>query len=217
MIGRFVPLALLLAAAPVLAQNDVPPAAPTLSPPPAAIVPAPQYAVVHVSIQTSAGPILLALEKQRAPITTANFMKYVDQKRFDGTSIYRVVKVQPGYGLIQGGTRNDPKRTLPPIAHEPTTKTGLSHTDGTISMARNGPGTATGDFFIVVGDIPTMDAAPGAPGDNKGYAAFGHVVEGMDLVRKTLDAATSPTAGGAQMKGTILVAPIRIISIRRVP
>ena len=222
MIGRSAALALVLAvAAPAFAQSDAtaPPA--TASPAPAtpAVTPpaTPAPAVVHVSLQTSAGPILLALEKERAPITTANFLRYVDQKRFDGTAFYRAVKVQPGYGLVQAGTRNDPKRTLPGIAHEPTGRTGLSHIDGAISMARNAPGTAAGDFFIVVGTIPSMDSDPGKPGDNLGFAVFGHVVEGMDLLRRMLDAPTSPTAGGAAMKGQILVAPIRILSARRVP
>ena len=232
MIGRSAALALVLTVtAPAFAQNDAttPPApvnpapAPTIAavppapPPVPAAAPAPKPAVVHVSLQTSAGPILLELEKERAPITTGNFLRYVDQKRFDGTTFYRAVKVQPGYGLIQAGTRNDPKRTLPGIAHEPTGKTGLSHVDGAISMARNAPGTAAGDFFIVVGTIPSMDADPAKPGDNLGFAVFGHVVEGMDLLRRTLDAPTSPTAGGAAMKGQILVSPIKILSARRVP
>jgi peptidyl-prolyl cis-trans isomerase A (cyclophilin A) len=158
---------------------------------------------------------VLELEKERAPITTANFLKYVDQKRFDGINFYRVVKVQPGFGLVQAGVRNDPKRVLHNIAHEPTTKTGLHHEDGTISMARAAPGTASGDFFIMVGAAPTMDADPSQPGDNQGYAAFGHVVEGMDLVRKLLDAPTSATAGPAAMKGQMLVAPVKILTARR--
>jgi peptidyl-prolyl cis-trans isomerase A (cyclophilin A) len=105
---------------------------------------------------------------------------------------------------------------LPGIAHEPTTKTGLKHVDGTISMGRNAPGTAAGDFFIVVGDMTYMDANPSAPGDNLGYAAFGHVVEGMDVVKKILAAPRSPTLGEGVMKGQMLAAPIKIISVRRV-
>jgi peptidyl-prolyl cis-trans isomerase A (cyclophilin A) len=214
MIHRFASLALLLlAASPAAAQND---AAPTATPPPVT-APVPKPAVVHVSLVTSAGPILLELEKERAPVTTANFLRYVDQHRLDGTSFYRAVKVQAGYGLVQGGTRNDPKRTLPGIVHEPTSKTGLSHVDGAISMARNAPGTAAGDFFIVVGGFPSMDADPGQKGDNLGFAVFGHVVDGMDIVRSTLGAPTSPTAGGAVMKGQILLDPVKILSAHRVP
>lgn len=175
----------------------------------------PTSATVQVVLTTSEGPITLALDKDRAPITTGNFLKYVDQKKFDGTTLYRAVKVQPGYGLVQGGIDANPKRSLPAIAHEPTTKTGLGHTDGTISMARNAPGTATGDFFIVVGDIPSMDADPKQPGDNHGFAAFGHVTGGMDIIRRTLDAPTDPAKGSGVMKGQFLVRPVKIVTARR--
>ncbi|UAK25177.1 peptidylprolyl isomerase [Sphingomonas nostoxanthinifaciens] len=204
---RFV-LALAAIAAPLLAQ------APALVTPPP---PAPVPATVKVALQTSEGTIVLAVEKDRAPITAGNFLRYVDQKRLDGTTFYRVVKVQDNFGLIQGGLRNDPKRVLKPIPHEPTSKTGLSHTDGTISMARAAPGSATADFFITVGDQPSMNADPTQPGDNLGFAAFGHVVEGMDVVHHLLDAPTSPTAGEGAMKGQMLAAPVKIVTARRVP
>jgi peptidyl-prolyl cis-trans isomerase A (cyclophilin A) len=193
-----------------------PDAAPAVSTPAPPVAPVPKPATMRVALQTSEGPIVLELEKERAPITTGNFLRYVDQHRLDGLSFYRAVKVAPGYGLLQGGTRNDPKRTLPPIRHEPTTLTHLSHLDGAISMARNAPGTAAGDFFIVIGDIPSMDADPTKPGDNLGFAVFGHVAEGMDLVRRILVADISPTAGGAAMKGEILAKPVRILSAKRV-
>ena len=208
---------LCLSALPALAQEAAPPA---MTPAPAAppAVPAPKPATVQVSILTSEGPILLELEKERAPITTNNFLRYADTKRFDNTTFYRAVAVPnaPELGLVQGGIKFDPKKVLPGIAHEPTTKTGLKHVDGTISMGRNAPGTAAGDFFIVVGDMTYMDANPSAPGDNLGYAAFGHVVEGMDVVKKILAAPRSPTLGEGVMKGQMLAAPIKIISVRRV-
>ena len=206
-----------LAAAPLTAA----PAQPDTAPPPAAAaapptLSAPKPATVRVALQTAVGPIVLELEKERAPVTTANFLRYVDAKRLDGAPIYRVVKVAPGYGLVQGGVR-DPAKLYPPIAHEPTTRTGLSHKDGAVSMARNAPGTAQADFFIVVGDLTSMDADPSKPGDNQGFAVFGHVAEGMDLVRKTLDQPTSATVGPAEMKGQMLVAPLKIVSARRAP
>jgi len=173
--------------------------------------------VVNVRIETTEGPILVALEQGRAPITTANFLRYVDEKRFDGISFYRAVNVAPGFGLIQGGIRGDARKLLPPIKHEPTTVTGLSHVDGAISMARNAPGTADASFFITVGAIPSMDADPKQPGDNLGFAVFGHVTEGMDIVRHILQEPTSPTEGEGVMKGQILVQPVRIISVRRLP
>lgn len=195
---------LALVALPASAQTDTPAAAPRL-------------ATVRVSLQTSEGPILLELEQERAPITTANFLRYVDQKRLDGTVFYRAMKLSdtPALGLIQGGVRNDPKRVLKPIAHEPTSQTGLSHTDGTISMARGAPGSASGDFFITVGALTSLDANPAQSGDNLGFAAFGHVVEGMDVVRRILGAPTSPTAGEGVMKGQMLATPVRILSARR--
>jgi peptidyl-prolyl cis-trans isomerase A (cyclophilin A) len=213
MMIRLATLALFLLAASGHAQTVAPDAA--ANPPP---IVAPKPATVRVSLLTSEGPILLELEKERAPITTANFLHYVDTKHFDGMSFYRAVKVPnaPEFGLVQGGVHFDPRRMFPPIAHEPTSKTGILHTDGTISMARNAPGTAKGDFFITVGPMAYMNADPAATGDNSGYAAFGHVVEGMDVVRRMLDAPISPTAGEGPLKGQMLAEPVKIISARRV-
>ena len=175
-------------------------------------------APVRVKLETGDGPIVLELYPDKAPITAGNFLRYVDGKRFDGATFYRASKVPnaPEFGLIQGGVQNDPARVLKPIAHEPTTKTGLSHTDGAISMGRTNPGTATSDFFIVLGDMTYMDAAPKQPGDNLGFAAFGKVVEGMETARKILAEPTSQTAGVGVMKGEMLAKPVKIISARRV-
>jgi peptidyl-prolyl cis-trans isomerase A (cyclophilin A) len=182
-------------------------------PAPASLTPA----TVKVTLTTSAGPIVLELEKERAPGTTANFLHYVDQKRLDGISFYRAAKAPnaPEYGLVQFGTRNDPKRTLPPIALETTTKTGLTHKSGTISVARAAPNSGAGDFFIMIGDTPSLDANPVAPGDNQGFAAFGHVVEGMDLIKSFLAAPTDPNKGEGVMKGQYLAAPVTIVTARR--
>lgn len=204
---------LCLSALPVAAQDAASPAPST-----PITAPTPKPATVQVSILTSEGPIVLELEKERAPITTNNFLRYIDAKRFDNATFYRAVAVPgaPELGLVQGGIKFDPKKVFPSIAHEPTSKTGIKHLDGTISMGRNAPGTAAGDFFIVVGDMSYMDANPAAPGDNAGYAAFGHVVEGMDVVKKILAAPRSPTLGEGIMKGQMLAAPIKIVSARRV-
>jgi peptidyl-prolyl cis-trans isomerase A (cyclophilin A) len=173
---------------------------------------------VRVKLETAQGAIILELYPDKAPITAGNFLRYVDGKRFDGATFYRASKVPnaPEFGLIQGGVQNDPAKVLKPIAHEPTTKTGLSHTDGVISMGRTNPGTATSDFFIVLGDMTYMDADPKQPGDNLGFAAFGKVVEGMDVARKILAEPTSQTAGVGVMKGEMLAKPVKIISARRV-
>lgn len=158
----------------------------------------------RVALQTSLGTIVVELDTVRAPITAANFLAYVDQGRFEGRTFYRAMPGFNGSGLIQGGTNLDPAITLPPIAHEPTTQTGLSHTDGAISMARWEPGSAAGDFTIMVGDMTYLDARPAADGDNLGYAVFGRVVQGMEVVRAILAAPTSPTEGEGVMLGQML-------------
>lgn len=206
-----------LALAALLCALPLPAFAQDAALPPAA-VPAPKPATVRVSLLTSQGPILLELEKERAPITTGNFLRYVDAKRFDNMTFYRAVNVPnaPELGLVQGGVHYDPRKMFPTIAHEPTSKTGVLHGDGTISMARNAPGTAAGDFFITIGQMDYMNADPSAPGDNAGYAAFGHVVEGMDVVKRILAAPRSLTLGEGMMKGQMLATPVRIISARRI-
>lgn len=171
---------------------------------------------VRVALETDAGRIVVAVHVDKAPVTAANFLRYVDQKRLDGTSFYRGVG-SPDYGFVQGGAQNDPKRVFPPIAHEPTTQTGLTHDDGALSMARYAPGSATGDFFIVMGKMTGMDAHPEAAGDNLGFAVFAHVVEGMDVVKLILAAPKSATAGEGVMKGQMMERPIKILTARRIP
>ncbi|MBV8971838.1 MAG: peptidylprolyl isomerase, partial [Sphingomonadaceae bacterium] len=184
--------------------------------PAADAVPPPAPGTVRVRMVTAAGTILIDLDRAHAPVTTANFLKYVDQHRFDGTTFYRadVVDKPTGLGLVQGGTRGDPKRTLPPIAHEPTTKTGLAHGQGTISMARAAPGSARGDFFITTGPLSSLDAHPQEAGDNAGYAAFGQVAAGMDVVNRILLSPTGPGGEGA-MRGQILAKPVKIVTVTR--
>jgi peptidyl-prolyl cis-trans isomerase A (cyclophilin A) len=184
---------------------------------PATAQPAPVAppAPVRVTLQTSAGAIVLELDPGRAPITTANFLHYVDTGRLDGTEFYRATRMGAG-GLVQGGVR-DPRRLFPPVAHEPTSQTGLSHIDGAISMARLAPGSAQMDFFVMVGPQPGFDAGPNAGGDLLGYAAFGRVVQGMDAVRQILAAPTSPTEGEGVMRGQMLSPRIRILTARRAP
>jgi peptidyl-prolyl cis-trans isomerase A (cyclophilin A) len=181
--------------------------------PPAVVTPVP--ATVKVVLKTSLGDIVLAVETERAPITAANFLRYVDQKRLDGSDFYRAMAVgEDGqHGLIQGGLRGNPKRVRKPIAHEPTTVTGLSHVDGAISMARSDPGTATADFFVLIGDLVSLDAQPN--GGDPGYAVFGHVVKGMDVVHVIFSQPRSPTAGAGVMKGQMLAMPVKIRTARR--
>lgn len=166
-------------------------------------------AIVRVRLDTPYGPIVLALDARHAPRTVANFMGYVDDGRFDGMSFYRSARNRsaPTYGFIQGGIRTDARRILPPFPLETTAMTGLRHVDGTISMARRADaGSAGGNFFITIGAMPSMDAK----GDYPGYAAFGHVVSGMPVVKRIL---ALPTGGG--MGGQLLLKPIRLVAARR--
>ena len=172
----------------------------------------PAPAAVRVILETSAGTILVETDP-RAPITAANFLRYVDEGRFDGTDFYRGMELGGGTGVVQGGTSNAPDRILPPIAHEPTSQTGLRHVDGALSMARFDPGTADGDFFIIVGSLPGYDARATDPG----FAVFGRVVEGMEVVRAILVAPKSPTEGEGFMRGQMLDPRVRILSARRAP
>jgi peptidyl-prolyl cis-trans isomerase A (cyclophilin A) len=180
----------------------------------------PPQDIERVSLVTDAGTITLALDRRHAPVTTANFLAYVDQHKFDGTNFYRAARTRgaPNHGFIQGGIRHVYTRMLPPIAHEPTSQTGLHHDDGTISMARTTPGSATGDFFIIVGPMRSMDAGgrgEGGASDNLGYAAFGRVVEGMDVVGRILAVPTVPNAGRGAMRGQMITAPVRIVRAAR--
>ncbi|QGP79300.1 peptidylprolyl isomerase [Sphingobium sp. CAP-1] len=166
----------------------------------------------RVAIDTSVGTIVVAVDQKRAPRTSANFLTYVDDGRFDGVTFYRAArrKSDPKYGLIQGGIDTDARRSLPPIPHEPTTRTGILHLDATLSMARpNRPDSAMGNFFITIGPTPNMDAR----GAYIGYAAFGHVVGGMDVVRKIL--AVPTCCGSGPMRGQMIVKPILILRAKR--
>ena len=203
MITRLFTVAFLAAAsAPALAQN-----APTTP----VQAPASQAELVPIAIETSLGRIVVALDKTHAPITTANFLHYVDTHHFDGQNFYRAMHVGDG-GLIQGGITTDARKLYAPIAHEPTSQTGLHNVVGSISMANAGPGTARADFFILASDIPALDAK----GDDPGFAVFGHVIEGMDVVKQILSSPVSPTKGEGAMKGQMLEPQIKIVKVERV-
>ncbi len=212
--------ALALLATTGLAQAQTPP-----SPPPApasAPAPAPEpIAYVYVALKTALGTITLALDTTHAPKTSANFLKYVDSKNLDGAPFYRAMHLAYGseddQGLLQGGVRNAAK-LFPPVAHESTNQTGILHKAGTISMARFAPGTATADFMILLSDMPALDAEKGNDGTDPGagFAAFGHVVAGMDVVKAIWSQPRSATKGEGVMKGDILENDVPILSARRV-
>jgi len=144
----------------------------------------------HVLISTELGDIVVEVYDEKAPITASNFLQYVNEDRFQGAVFYRVVKEENQQHdsikiqVIQGGLFEDHHpNMLPPIEHETTAQTGIQHKDGTISMARWHPGTATSEFFICVGDQPELDYYGKRNPDKQGFAAFGKVVKGMDVVR----------------------------------
>ena len=197
-----------LAQAPELAQQPEP-------------APERSHQTTDVVLDTSMGAIVVALETERAPITAGNFLRYVDEDRFDGAVFYRAMKLDWGEqpnGLIQGGAQNDPARVLDPIEHEPTSETGVLHTRGALSMAMGEPGSANGDFSIILRDLPQMDADPQSedPARQHGFAAFGRVIGGMDLVEAIHAAPIDPQKGEGWMKGEMLAEPVTIIDARRV-
>src|SRR6478752_1295188 len=205
MISRIALITVAVVATPAFGQVSPPVAAPSNA--------APVDDLVPVAIDTSVGRIVIALDRGRAPVTTANFLRYVDSHRLDGQNFYRAMHVADGKGgdggLIQGGITTDARKLFPAIAHEPTSQTGIKNTAGAISMANAGPGTAKADFFILLSDMPGLDAG-GPGGDANGFAAFGHVTEGMDVVQQIFASPVSPTRGEGVMKGQMLDPPIKI-------
>jgi peptidyl-prolyl cis-trans isomerase A (cyclophilin A) len=173
---------------------------------------APQ-APVHVVLQTDRGEIEMEIDSTRAPVTAANFLKYVDAGLYDGGVFHRTVRPDNQrekpvkIAVIQGAANASRKSEFfPAIPLERTNKTGLQHKDGTVSMARAGVDTATDEFFICVGDQPELDFGGKRNPDGQGFAAFGRVVRGMDVVRRIQE---SPA------EGETLRPPIKITTARR--
>ena len=166
--------------------------------------------LVRVAIVTQKGRIVVALDAKHAPLTTANFLAYVDKKWLDGQPFYRAVTFGDG-GLIQGGVRDGAKQ-LPPIVIERTATTGLHNQAGAIVMANAGGKTTRNDFFILTADAPSFDATATDPG----FAPFGQVVEGMDVVKAIFAAPRSPTKGVGAMKGQMLDPAVKMVKVARV-
>jgi peptidyl-prolyl cis-trans isomerase A (cyclophilin A) len=169
--------------------------------------------MVHVVVQTDLGAIEMEIDAVRAPATAANFLKYVDAGLYDGGLFHRTVRPENQrekpvkIAVIQGAANAARKNDFfPPIALERTNQTGLRHKDGTVSMARAAVDTATEEFFICVGDQPELDFGGKRNPDGQGFAAFGHVVRGMEVVRRIQES----TADGETLRP-----PIKIISVRR--
>ncbi len=166
-----------------------------------------------VRMRTEAGDIAIEIYARQAPVTAANFLRYVNESRFQGASFYRVVRMdnQPDNDVkievIQGGLGYvESEARLAPISHETTEQTGILHRNGVISMARAEPGTASSEFFICINDQPELDFKGRRNPDGQGFAAFGRVVEGMDVVRKIQS---------QSVDGQMLVVPVRITAVER--
>jgi peptidyl-prolyl cis-trans isomerase A (cyclophilin A) len=216
-----------LAAGPLAQAQTKPRAKPAATAPKPAAKPAPKPVIYpgvpHVALETSLGTIVLRIEADRAPLTAANFLKYVDTGRYSGQPFYRTTR---NWGadstLIQMGVRTDGRLVMPPVAHEPTTTTGLMHCPGSVSLARGAPGTGTSDIFLALGPIYGFDANPAAARDNPGtdtagFAVFGEVVSGWSAVQAIAAAPVSDTLGEGVMKGQMLAAPVVIKRAARVP
>ena len=172
-----------------------------------------------VVFETGKGTIEVEVDAVHAPITAANFLRYVDAKFFDGGLINRAVRpdntvrhdIEIQVIQFQTDAARE-KQEFPPIPLERTSVTGLRHVNGTVSMARGGPDTATGSFAIIIGDQPSMDFGGKRNPDGQGFAAFGHVVRGMDVV-KAIQA--SPTGQAGPYGTESLTPPIKILKAYR--
>jgi peptidyl-prolyl cis-trans isomerase A (cyclophilin A) len=178
----------------------------------------------RVQLDTEAGRIILELYADKAPITVANFLRYIDEKRYDGATFYRVVRMDNQatspvkIEVIQGGLNTDSTRMFAPIAQETTQKTGLKHLDGTLSMARGLPASGASEFFICINAQPELDFGGKRNPDGQGFAAFGRVVEGMDVVRNIQRGETGqpgPTNAYSN-PSQLLKKPVRISTVKRI-
>ena len=177
---------------------------------------------VRVLVQTELGDILLEVDTKRAPATSTNFLRYVDGGHYDGGTFHRTVKMdnQPDNQIkievIQAGVNPDrAKEGFPQIPLERTNKTGLLHKDGAVSMARGAPDSATSGFFICINDQPSLDFGGMRNPDGQGFAAFGRVVSGMDVVKK-IQMAPSSSDRKTNTEAQKLTPPIKIIKVSRV-
>lgn len=174
---------------------------------------------VRVLLQTSLGDIELELYSEQAPVTAGNFLQLVDGGYLDGGAFYRTVSPEndngsPPISVIQGGI-GDAEGPFAPIVHENTGATGLRHRDGSLSMARAEVGTASTEFFICIGDQPALDYGGTRNADGQGFAVFGRVVAGMDVVYAIHRSPADRPADEAYFRKQLLNEPVRFISLQR--
>lgn len=170
-----------------------------------------KYELPTVELETTAGEIIMEVYPDKAPATSAAFLENVKKKLYDDGSFYRVLRAEDhpatsfNPGLIQGGIHLSGKPKPAFIPHEPTSVSGLSHTNGVISMARTDTGTASSEFFICIDDQSPLDHGRRGTADSLGMAAFGKVIKGMDVVKRIQS---------GDLNGDQLAHPVKIISAR---
>ncbi len=174
---------------------------------------------IHLTMQTSLGDIELELYPDKAPITVENFVRLADGGHLDGATFYRTVSPEndngaPVISVIQGGI-GDAESPFASIAHETTQQTGLPHLDGSISMARSEVGTASTEFFICIGAQPALDFAGTRNADGEGFAVFGRVVAGMDVVHAIHQAPADAPTEFDYFENQLINEPVVIESLRR--
>ena len=172
---------------------------------------------VRVTMTTSQGVIEIDLYLDKAPISAGNFLRLVDGQHLDGGSFYRVITYDNDNGnsrieMIQGGLGDERESSFEPIAHETTEQTGILHKDGVISVARGDVGTASSEFFICLVDHPGLDFGNVCNPDEQGFAAFGQVMSGVDVVRRINQSPADSLSESDYTKGQILTDPVVIIS-----
>jgi peptidyl-prolyl cis-trans isomerase A (cyclophilin A) len=187
----------------------------------ASLGPTRQAKPVGVVFETEKGAIEIEVDTVHAPVTAANFLKYVDGKFYDGGEINRAVRPDNTIRhdveiqVIQFQIdRARQREQFPPIPIERTSVTGLKHTDGVVSMARSTPDSATASFSIMIGDQPELDFGGKRNADGQGFAAFGRVVRGMDVVKRIQAA---PTGARGAYSTESLDPPIKILKAYRKP
>ena len=174
---------------------------------------------IRLAMQTSLGAIELELYPEKAPRTVENFLRLADGGHLDGATFYRTVSPEndngaPVISVIQGGV-GDAESPFAPIGHETTLQTGLPHLDGSLSMARGDVGTASTEFFICVGAQPALDFAGTRNADGEGFAVFGQVVSGMEVVHAIHQSPADAPTEDEYIQNQLINEPVVIISLQR--
>jgi peptidyl-prolyl cis-trans isomerase A (cyclophilin A) len=175
---------------------------------------------VRAALATDMGEVIVEVFPQAAPLSACDFLAYVDGGLYRGASFYRVVREDndrgsPKIEVVQAGLQDESKERAP-VAHETTQQTGLKHVDGAVSLARGAVGTGGGAaFFVVIGDQPSLDFGGARNKDQQGFAVFGRVIQGMDVVRRIHQVKEAAPTDDPYLQGQVLAKPVMIKHARR--